>query len=363
MALHTYLCEGVNSAVVECGIGGEYDSTNILLRPTVTGITSLGIDHTAMLGNTIGQIAWHKAGIMKSGVTTFTVPQPEEAMVVLQHRAVEKDVELVVVERHPQLESIKLGLAADFQKTNASLAIAVAAAHLRALGHKDISTKPLSPEFVRGLEQVRLGGRCETRREKELVWYLDGGHTLESIEVAGQWFASCVKELALTTMSTPPRILIFNQQTRDPLPLLRALHDLLASSLESQHPFSHVLFCSNVTFMKSGYGPDLMNMNTTSTDVAELKVQHALATGWKDIVAEATAKGGQETQVSVVRTIEEAIVYARDVARFWTRKHVDNEKPGSGRGVRGRVGEVMVLVTGSVHLVGGVLEVLETAGE
>ncbi|OAX81349.1 hypothetical protein ACJ72_04302 [Emergomyces africanus] len=45
MAFHTYICEGVDAAIIECGIGGEYDTTNIIDRPIVTGITSLGIDH------------------------------------------------------------------------------------------------------------------------------------------------------------------------------------------------------------------------------------------------------------------------------------------------------------------------------
>ncbi|KAG9649953.1 putative tetrahydrofolylpolyglutamate synthase, partial [Aureobasidium melanogenum] len=45
MALHTYISEGVDAAVIECGIGGEFDSTNILVKPSVTAVTSLGIDH------------------------------------------------------------------------------------------------------------------------------------------------------------------------------------------------------------------------------------------------------------------------------------------------------------------------------
>ena len=83
MALHSYMQEKVGSAVLECGIGGEYDSTNILIKPSATGVTSLGIDHTAMLGDTIESIAWHKAGVFKEGVPAFTAPQPEAALKVL----------------------------------------------------------------------------------------------------------------------------------------------------------------------------------------------------------------------------------------------------------------------------------------
>lgn len=60
---------------MEVGIGGLYDSTNIVPKPVVTGITSLGLDHTAVLGNTIEEIAWNKAGIYKRGVPALSVVQ------------------------------------------------------------------------------------------------------------------------------------------------------------------------------------------------------------------------------------------------------------------------------------------------
>jgi folylpolyglutamate synthase len=57
----------VDAAVLEVGVGGAYDSTNIVPKPVVTGITALGLDHVSVLGNTIGMIAWQKAGIYKVG--------------------------------------------------------------------------------------------------------------------------------------------------------------------------------------------------------------------------------------------------------------------------------------------------------
>ncbi|KAI9879725.1 MAG: hypothetical protein M1830_007510 [Pleopsidium flavum] len=341
MALHTYMSEGVDTAIVECGIGGEYDSTNILIQPTVTGITSLGIDHVAMLGGTIEEIAWHKAGIMKPGALAFTVPQPEGAMTILRQRAEEKGVGLHVVDRHPELETIKLGLAADFQKTNASLAIAIAAAHLRALGHidipPDITTALLPAEFRRGLEQVQWGGRCETRKEHNITWYIDGGHTLESIDVAGKWFASQIQPSPTTSTphSKQTRVLIFNQQTRDAGALTRALHGTLAEALDDEKPFTHAIFCSNITFKDAGFRPDLVSVNTNAVDLEDLSVQKGLARTWAEIDA--------QTEVQVVRTIEEAVGLVRGMA---------------GKEARGD--DVMVLVTGSVHLVGGFLEVLES---
>ncbi|KAL8837787.1 MAG: hypothetical protein Q9170_002405, partial [Blastenia crenularia] len=108
MAFHTYTSEGVDTAIFECGIGGEYDSTNVIFSPTATGITSLGIDHVQILGNTIEQIAWHKAGIMKRGTPAYTVPQLPAAEEVLYNRAAEKSVHLTTVPEHPSLKTLKL---------------------------------------------------------------------------------------------------------------------------------------------------------------------------------------------------------------------------------------------------------------
>jgi folylpolyglutamate synthase len=350
MALHTYLKEGVESAVIECGIGGEFDSTNILTKPTVTAVTSLGIDHTAMLGSTLPEIAWHKAGIFKEGSVAFTAVQKEEAMHVLKERAEEKGTTLHTIDIHPALANneIKLGLGAAFQKINASVAIATAAAHLRALGHSSVPDPTtvahidLPPEFIRGLEQVRWAGRCEVRREKNVAWHIDGGHTLESLEVTGQWFAEQITAAASTStpQSKVPRILIFNQQTRDANALAKALYAALQKGITSgsKSPFTHVVFTTNQTFSE-GYRPDLVSMNTNQQDVDTLAVQKALADTWSDI--DSTA------EVHVLRTIEEAVGTARSVAQGYANR-------------AGADAEVMVLITGSLHLVGGALEVLES---
>ena len=327
------MSEGVDTTVMECGIGGEYDATNILVRPTVSGITSLGIDHTSMLGSTIEEIAWHKGGIMKADAPCLTVPQPPSALEVLSKRAGEIPTSLRVVERHPALSSIKLGLAADFQQTNASLAIAIAEAHLAAINHPiPAAAANLPAEFIHGLERVRWSGRCEIRREKDISWHIDSGHTLESIELAASWFASQIPTISISN-ARRTRILLFNQQTRDANALAEALHRTLSIALKDEQPFTHAVFCTNVTFKEAGYRPDLLSMNNNSKSVEDLAVQRGLAETWSGIDA--------ETRVEVKGSIEEAVDWCRGVAR-------DTD------------GEVMVLVTGSVHLVGGFLEVLET---
>ena len=352
MAFHTFLKEHVDSAIIECGIGGQYDSTNVILTPTVTAITSIGLDHVDMLGTTIAAIAWQKAGIMKSGASAFTVPQPQEALDVLHSRAHERGVELTVVPEHPELRfpGIRLGLEGSFQKMNASLAIEVAAAHLRKLGHKKTKTRPLPPEFVRGLEQVRLGGRCETRHEQNTIWHLDGAHTTESIRATSQWFSECLKNDSVPKgAESLPRILIFNQQTRKAADLLTELFQSLGSGHDPQRALSHVIFCSNKTFKGRGYSADLISMNTNGEIVDSLRVQKALMEAWLALEAAEGIQGRDCAKVSVFGSIEEAIVLAREISGI----AVQDLRPGIGE-------KPHVLITGSVHLVGGAIEVLET---
>lgn len=65
MAYHVFLQSQVDATILEVGVGGTYDSTNIVPKPVVTGITALGIDHVNVLGRTLGEIAWQKGGIYK----------------------------------------------------------------------------------------------------------------------------------------------------------------------------------------------------------------------------------------------------------------------------------------------------------
>ena len=222
-----------------------------------------------MLGNTIEEIAWHKAGIMKRGVPAFTSPQSTSALVVLKERAREKDVPLQVVEHNPKMDTIQLGLAGDFQKTNASLAASIAHAHLAVLGRPASPMPPLPRPFIEGLERVRWSGRCETRREKNITWHIDGGHTLDSIKVAGTWFAQQI-QLQSPPQAQATRVLVFNQQTRDAEALARALHKTLADALGDDRPFTHAFFCTNTTFVDAGSRPDLVSINTDDKAVKNM---------------------------------------------------------------------------------------------
>ena len=84
LAYHVFIKQGVDVAIMETGMGGSYDATNVIQRPIVCGITSLGFDHMAILGTTLAEIAWHKAGIMKVGTGSLVCDSLSAAEVVIR---------------------------------------------------------------------------------------------------------------------------------------------------------------------------------------------------------------------------------------------------------------------------------------
>merc|ERR1719487_66249 len=123
--MHVFLQEKVDATVLEVGVGGTYDSTNIVPQPITTGVTALGIDHIWVLGKTLPEIAHQKGGIYKPGVPALAIKQ-DDGLDVLEARAKElKASSFTVVPEHPQFKDIKLGLAGIHQRSNACLAVAL----------------------------------------------------------------------------------------------------------------------------------------------------------------------------------------------------------------------------------------------
>jgi folylpolyglutamate synthase len=82
--LKIFLNQHLDAVILEVGIGGRLDATNVIAHPVVTGVTSLGFDHMELLGDTLAKIAGEKAGIFKPDSPALTVAQPAEAMEVLE---------------------------------------------------------------------------------------------------------------------------------------------------------------------------------------------------------------------------------------------------------------------------------------
>ena len=309
LSFHVFMNEGVDTAIYEVGVGGEYDSTNIFEAPTACGVTVLGIDHTFMLGDTIEEIAWNKGGIYKPGSAAFTVPQVPAALAVLEKRASEKGDQLQVIDES-LAESYELGIPGDFQRGNAALAVALTGEHLKKL---NISVD--EDKTRKGLKEAFWPGRCQTIKDGKITWFIDGAHTKESIEASTKWF---------NTVASPnkKRVLLFNQQTRDAAHLVEVLFN------SCKLPFDEVIFTTNVTWSSGSYSADLVSMNTSKEAVDKLEVQRLLADKWSSLDA--------SSKRHVVADIESSVGIVRDL------------------GV-----DVEVFVCGSLHLVGGFLVVLD----
>jgi folylpolyglutamate synthase len=331
MSYHVFLQEGVDAAVYETGIGGEYDATNIVERPLAIGISTLGIDHVFALGGTVEKIAWHKAGIMKLGSAAFTIEQVPGAAQVLQERASTKGVSLKVLDIDPRLKGVNIRPDAQFQKKNASLGLALAETALQRL---DPSFKPdastLPKEFVDGLEQVVWRGRCEVKTEGPIVWHIDGAHTVDSLKMATRWFAGeCAAKPG-------PKALIFNQQGREEAVdfLEGMITALKAHGQGANNSFEHVVFCTNVTHAETGYKRDFVNHQYDPNAIKALTAQRGFAGKWAELDAKA--------KITVVPTIEDAINHVRSL-----------------EAVADEGQTVQAFITGSLHLVGGALSILE----
>lgn len=181
MAFQYFAEKRVGIAVLEVGLGGRFDATNIV-TPLVSVITRIGIDHQKYLGDTIEKIAFEKCGIIKQGVPVVTVDQDTAAMEVIRRTAEEKGCMLHVVSPH----EIKwpLGLAGRHQLENAALAVRATEMVL------PLCTRP--PEVWRkgelegvdtaaALSSTTWPGRLEIVSQNPLV-ILDGAHNPNGAE-------------------------------------------------------------------------------------------------------------------------------------------------------------------------------------
>jgi dihydrofolate synthase/folylpolyglutamate synthase len=110
----------VNMVVLETGLGGRLDATN-LVHPLVSVLTSIDMDHQKWLGDTLSQIAAEKGGIIKRGVPVVSGPQVSEVRTVLEQIAAERSAPISYAE--PPIEGLFIGLAGSHQRVNAAIAV------------------------------------------------------------------------------------------------------------------------------------------------------------------------------------------------------------------------------------------------
>ncbi|KAG8073120.1 hypothetical protein GUJ93_ZPchr0006g44239 [Zizania palustris] len=363
LAFKIFTAEQVDVVVLEVGLGGKFDATNVVEAPIVCGISSLGYDHMEILGNTLAEIAGEKAGIFKKGVLAYTAPQPEEAMIALKQRALELGVSLQVanpLEPH-QLKDQHLGLHGDHQYVNAGLAVALASTWLEKQGHLDKiplnQTGPLPDQFISGLSNAWLQGRAqivtdsqvnseEEDKDCSLVFYLDGAHSPESMEICARWFSHVTKEnrrmpssmVQSQSCGNFQKILLFNcMSVRDPLRLLPRLVD---TSMQNRVHFDMALFVPN----QSQYNKLGSNSSAPAEpEQIDLSWQLSLQRVWEKLLR--GDKGMNDTNSSETSQVFESLPLAIE----WLRTKARQNRPTS----------FQVLVTGSLHLVGDVLRLLK----
>lgn len=158
--------EQIDLAIIEVGIGGRFDSTNILTSTAVAVITSVALDHQRLLGNTIELIAEQKAGIIRKSRPTVVGPDMNsEALAVIEGVCKSNDSQLIVAKKIP----FKVSLTGTYQKMNAATAVAAYRA-FRPMVHDSV--------IQEGLLKAWLPGRFE---KVEDGIYLDGAHNLAGI--------------------------------------------------------------------------------------------------------------------------------------------------------------------------------------
>ena len=161
LALAHFQSARVDIVVLETGMGGRLDSTNIV-TPLVSVLTPIDLDHERWLGATLAEIAGEKAGIVKPGVPVVSARQPDAAAAVIRHIAFEQRAPLHEV--GAPVENIAIGLAGSYQLWNAALAI-------HALERAGLMIPP--DAIQRGLASVSWPGRFQRIGERIV---LDGAH-------------------------------------------------------------------------------------------------------------------------------------------------------------------------------------------
>lgn len=184
--------------LLEVGLGGEIDSTNVVI-PLISVLTSIGMDHMDYLGNTLEEIATVKAGIIKEGVPVVTSTDKPEALKVIEEQARKKESELIRVGKdvywvsaNPgyfniansfdyyglkyKLEGVELSLLGKHQFTNASTALAVCE-----LLARDYSVNIPENAIREGLRKVSWPGRLELISHMPKI-LLDGAHNVDGMK-------------------------------------------------------------------------------------------------------------------------------------------------------------------------------------
>lgn len=189
LAFWYFAQKGCELAILEAGLGGDMDATNIVTTTVCSIITSISMDHCRILGNKISEIAAHKAGIIKPGAPVICIEQKEDAMEPIRAAAKAADMPLYEVHRDEvrqifsdkresivffrEFENLHLKMLGSCQPENAALAVQAASVLSRSY--------PIEKKHIYdGIEKTRWGGRFELHSGSPDI-ILDGAHNPDGI--------------------------------------------------------------------------------------------------------------------------------------------------------------------------------------
>ena len=189
LAFWYFAKKGCELAILEAGLGGDMDATNIVTTTVCSIITSISMDHCRILGNKISEIAAHKAGIIKPGAPVICIEQKEDAMEPIRAAAKAADTPLYEVHRDEvcqifsdkresivffrEFENLHLKMLGSCQPENAALAVQAASVLSRSY--------PIEKKHIYdGIEKTRWGGRFELHSGSPDI-ILDGAHNPDGI--------------------------------------------------------------------------------------------------------------------------------------------------------------------------------------
>lgn len=189
LAFWYFAKKGCELAILEAGLGGDMDATNIVTTTVCSIITSISMDHCRILGNKISEIAAHKAGIIKPGAPVICIEQKEDAMVPIRAAAKAADTPLYEVHRDEvrqifsdkresivffrEFENLHLKMLGTCQPENAALSVQAASVLSRSY--------PIEKKHIYdGIEKTRWGGRFELHSGSPDI-ILDGAHNPDGI--------------------------------------------------------------------------------------------------------------------------------------------------------------------------------------
>ena len=183
MAFNYFKKNNVDYAIIETGLGGRLDATNIV-DPILTILTPISMDHMDILGGTIEEIASEKAGIIKKGVPVITTRQTDKVMSILNHVAVEKETKILFSQLTKTIETTfdhthfkigkndyKIPLLGNHQTQNASLAVSAV---------KNILPNIQNHKICNGLEKTSWPGRLQLISKR---MYYDVSHNAAGINL------------------------------------------------------------------------------------------------------------------------------------------------------------------------------------